>query len=78
MSDPVPGWTVAGITHTVRFNTATPNVGPIEGFDVAFTTTSGISGSVFVPAGQVADSKRVAAAVQKRVEELHNIHTLSG
>lgn len=75
MTEPVPGWSVDYVKDDMRY---VPGVGPVEGFNVTFTTKSGVTGSVFVPTAQIGDVNRVAALVQQRVEELHAVHTLSG
>lgn len=75
MPESLPGWNVQGLTPDIRF---TPGSGPVEGMTLTFVTTSGVTGTVFVPTNLLADTERIAGLVQQRVAELHAIHTLSG
>lgn len=75
MSEPLPNWTVQGLIPDVRF---TPGTGPVDGQTLTFVMSSGVTGTVFVPAAVLGDLERIRNLVQQRVEELHAIHTLSG
>lgn len=75
MSEPLPNWSVQGLTPDIRF---IPGSGPLEGMTLTFVMSSGVTGTVFVPTAILADTDRIAALVQQRVAELHAIHTLSG
>lgn len=70
-----PGWNTTAITPRTEF---IQGVGPVPGFDVGFTTTSGITASVWVTTAQAGNPATVRNLIATRVQQLHALHTLSG
>jgi hypothetical protein len=60
---------------TVKF---TPGMGPTEGYDVSFATTSGLNGTVFVSKMQLGDIEAIAHAIAQEVSKLDAINKLNG
>lgn len=75
MPNGTPQWKVTNVTPHTEF---VQGVGPVNGALVAFETTSGLIGTVFVAQAQTGDTQAVAAAIQRKVNELDAIHKLSG
>jgi hypothetical protein len=73
MSNPVPEWSVQGITPTIFYQ---QGMGPVDGYNVNFVMRNGTTGTVFVAKAQVGDTAFVAAAVQREVDSLNAIHNL--
>lgn len=55
-----------------------PGQGPIEGFRVNFTTSTGVSGHVFAARAIIGDKEAIARAIQQTVNHLDSIHNLTG
>lgn len=70
-----PSWQV---TSTVPFTQFTPGQGPIDGINVNFITSTGITNNVFVPSAQISDTNYVGSLIAAKVAQLHAIHTLTG
>lgn len=75
MTNAVPSWSVQSVTPFTDF---VPGRGAVEGAQVTFTTTSGLTGSIFVPTAQLGNTDAIAGSIAQRVSELHAINTLSG
>lgn len=75
MTTPVPGWSVKGIVPETTFS---PGIGAQDGHRITFETGTGITGSIWIPAAQLSDRAAIADAIQSRVRELHDVHTLRG
>lgn len=76
MTQPYVTWRSTGMTPTVKFVPGSNT--PVEGHDVHFTTSTNLSGSVFVPTGRQGDIEFVRTEIANRVQELAAIHELNG
>lgn len=75
MADGMPEWTVQS---TVPFTNFVPGQGPIEGYNLTFTTNTSIQGTVFVPTVELSNTDKVRALIAARVAALADLHNLSG
>lgn len=71
----VPAWRSTGVTPFTDFQ---PGVGAVEGFNVGFTTDTGITGQVFVPTTQIQNTEEIAEKIAQKVSALHALSQLSG
>lgn len=71
----MPGFQVTSVTPFTSF---TPGQGPTPGFNVNFTTTTGITAGVFIPTAQIADTNYVGTQISQLVAQLHAVHSLTG
>jgi hypothetical protein len=69
-----PTLTITGMSPTVKI---LPGMNPVEGHDIHFQATNGISGSVFVPTTQQADTDYVKGLIQQRYAELSAIKDIT-
>lgn len=70
-----PSWKVESLTPFTQF---TPGTGPVEGKQVNFTTSSGLTDSVFISNLQLGDTAAIAALIERRVDELTALQNLTG
>lgn len=76
MADQVVKWAISHVSPIIKFIDGTTL--PTDGFDVTWTTNTGLSGAAFVPKAQIGDIDAVNRAVVTQIKSLVAIHNLAG
>ena len=69
-------YTISHISPTIKFIPGTTM--PTDGFDINWTTNTGLSGAVFLAKAQIGDADAIRAAVEEQASQLVSIHRMSG
>jgi len=68
-------WRITGVTQDTQYS---PTASPIPGKRVAFTTSGGYDGSLFVPDTIFGDKAAVADMVAHEVQMVADVQAISG